>query len=719
MFPLPHDHHYHTHHRGTELVPFDQVIGVTPDGLPVISNGNEFHFSNLQSVTPSYQALCSFDRKAPVTVPYAKLGVKWQCVEFARRYLASRKAVWTALMPIAADMWSAETPFVHVQDGTPVEFTRTPNRSHGPAPAMSDIIVWGQSEETPFGHVAIVTEVLPEAVRVAEQNQGFERWAQGMLYSREILMQRSSAGTVELVDNDPVLGWVTLHCPYYDFCDGDLADKFRIVTGPGCIVRQPFPKHVELPWLQPEERCDFYLKRSLAIGGNVGDDARAEECDVPSAFYFLDYDIWCRLGRAAHSLHRIAMAATAKVLDDADSAYLLEHYFGVPPEIHPLLRRSWEMMPPMCGRFDFGYDGNKVAMLEYNCDSSGALLECCNTQEKMAIYYGVSQGMSTGSFLGAKCLSHFARLMSNEKVCPKHKLIHFMIDDDDEERYTAMCMMNFAEKAGFHTKLCVKLIDFRYRDGAPANAAPLSVPCDYPIIVDSDGDEVLMVWKTWSWDTVLRQYHRQRSATDSISGPTLSDILLNNNICVIEPLWKAVTGSKAILPFMHALAPDHEHILAADFVPTKDIISHHYISKPINGRAGQNIMMFDPVTDASELNAAPQGMLSESSSQLFSNRSLAASCSALQSQSIDRTNECSAGTFFASAVVYQKRFFLKKFEGKYFPIFCGWMTDDEFGGVVVREDTSKITKLDSIVIPARVVRENVSLGVAYADEGET
>lgn len=47
------------------------------------------------------------------------------------------------------------------------------------------------------------------------------------------------------------------------------------------------------------------------------------------------------------------------------------------------------------------------------------------------------------------------------------------------------------------------------------------------------------------------------------------------------------------------------------------------------------------------------------------------------------------------------------------------MIDDEFGGIVVREGASKITKLDRNVIPARVVRENVSLGRAYADEGET
>ncbi|KAG5477117.1 hypothetical protein LSCM1_05459 [Leishmania martiniquensis] len=719
MSSLPQDHHYRAHHRGTELMPFDEVIGVTPDGVPVMSNGDEFHFSNIESVTPSYEALCSFERKTQAAAPYRQLGVKWQSVEFARRYLASRKAVWMVPMPDAEDVWREKAPFVHVQDGTPAAFTRTPNKSHGPAPAVSDIIVWARSEATPFGHVAIVTEVLPDAVRVAEQNQGFERWPKDMLYSREVPMQRNSSGTIELVDEDPLLGWVTLHCSYYDFRGGDLADKFRLVTGPGSILRQRFPKHVELPWLQPDERCDFYLKRSLTIGGNVGEDARAQDCDVPGAFYFLDYDMWCRIGRAAESLHRVAMAATAQVLEDTGSADLLERYFGIPPEVQPLLRRSWETMPTMSGRFDFGYDGKKVAMLEYNCDSSSALLECCNTQEKMASYYGVSQGMSTGSFLGAKFVAYFTRLMSNSNVCPTHKLIHFMIDDDDEERYTALCMMNFAEKAGFRTKLCVKVADFRYRDGLPADAVPLAEPSNRPIVVDSEGCEVQLVWKTWSWDTVLSQYHLQRSIPTTGSGPTLSDILLNNNIRVIEPLWKAVTGSKAILPFMHALAPDHEHLLAAAFLPTKDIISHHYISKPVNGRAGQNIMMYDPVTDAAELNAAPQGIFRQNSSQYFSIKSFVASSSVSRSQSVDFTNECSAGKFFDSVVVYQKRLFLKKYEGKYFPIFCGWMVGDEFGGVVVREDTSKITKLGSTVIPARVVRENVSLGMACAAADES
>ena len=87
--------------------------------------------------------------------------------------------------------------------------------------------------------------------------------------------------------------------------------------------------------------------------------------------------------------------------------------------------------------------------------------------------------------------------------------------------------------------------------------------------------------------------------------PSLSDILLNEHICVLEPFWKTITGSKAILPFMYAIAPDHQNMLPASFLPTREIISTYHISKPVNGRAGQNITMHDPVKDETILNEAP------------------------------------------------------------------------------------------------------------------
>lgn len=699
------DHHYETHHRGCDEVPFGGVVGVTKDGVPVISNGSELGFSKEHAEVPASLPLCTYQAQCPTKIPFKRCGYKWQCVEYVRRYLAATRAVWLTSIPTAEDIWTENDLFVRIADQEPVSFTRIEHGASKTPPEVGSVLVWSHNEETPFGHVAIVTEVSESWVRVAEQNQGFEVWPDDALFSREVPLRTKEDGTIELDDEDPILGWVVVHAEPYDFNTGDIPDAFRIISGRGKIVRQPFEPQPKVPWINVEERCDFYLKRSLTHNGDTTENGVAEETDVPSAFYFLDYDMFCRMGRAANSLHALAMEATKKVLDDPDSEHLLEYYFGVPKEIQPLLRHSWEMTPPMGGRFDFGYDGDKVVMLEYNCDSSGALLECCDTQAKMAKSYNVTQGESTGSFLGAKCVSYFERLLQNEKACPTHRLCHFMIDEDDEERYTALCMMNFAEKAGFRCKLCIKLDAFHYKEGcrSPVNKAPDALPCDHPIILDADGEEVLLVWKTWSWDTVLHQYLQQKeSEGPAPETPTLSDILLNNHVRVLEPLWKAVTGSKAVLPFMHALAPDHENMLPASFQLTQEIMSVHHISKPVNGRAGQNIVMFDPCTNEDKVNEAPR------TEDVITSFALRDSCAG-SFAAIDCENESSPGKFFDSVVIYQQRLFLKKYDKKYFPIFCGWVVGDEFSGVVVREDTSKITKLASVVIPARVVRNNEPL----------
>lgn len=711
-----HGHHFETHHRGTAAVSYDGLLGVTRDGVPVMSNGDEMHFSQAESLTPGCLPLCTAQRKCPSKVPFTKLGVKWQCVELVRRYLASRQLVWLVSIPTAEDIWTIRTPIIRLLDGQPAKIEKIANGTGREPPQQGDVVVWSRVGEVPFGHVAVVTAVCDGKVHIAEQNQGFEKWPADTPFSRDVIMRTAADGKIELVDQDQILGWLAVREPLYDFTTGDMADNFRLVTGSGAIARRSVTPDTSVPWIQPrdESSCDYFLKRSLTVDHDTSEGGRAEDRDVPNAFYYLDYDAFCRIGRAANSLHSIAMEATEKILSDPDADHLLQHYFGVPPEIQPLLRRSWELTPPLGGRFDFGYDGSQIVMLEYNCDSSGALLECCDTQEKMAQHYGVAQGTSTGSFLGAKCVSYLENLLGNERVCPKHKLMHFMIDEDDEERYTALCMMGFAEKAGFRTKLCVGVADFRFRGGSPKNAAPQTIPTEHPTIVDLDDEEVLLVWKSWSWDTVLHQYAAQKATEIASETPSLSDLLLNNTIRVLEPLWKAVTGSKAILPYMHAIAPDHENMLAASFMRTQEIIAHPHISKPVNGRAGQNVIMYAPVTDVVELAQAPEGGDMEGGAVSHKLMGSMAGAPSAENMSFDHDNESSPGRFFDSVVVYQRRAFLKKFDHKYFPIFCGWVIGDEFAGVVVREDTSKITKLCSVVVPARVVRDNEPLGTGAA-----
>lgn len=784
--------------NGPVAVAFNHVLGVTADGVPVMCNGTERerrseealrYVHHPESLTPALRPLSSVWDAAGGSTPalppchvtasprgdavpppaaFPVLGTKWESVELARRYLAARKGVWLAAATPNAPpsaLWQPSTfKFVSLGRGLGLE-SRTAGEpqaaiyhANGEAtvpPAPGDLLVWGESKTHPTGHVAVVVGREDEAVFIIEQDNGCVRWPRYQPYSRKVPLKHTTTSPTPMdlphTNSEPgdgdgevrwrveaeagLLGWVSMPTvPLLDPSKTDVGDDFRLVIGHGRIFRRPVSPALSLPWTDPfvsSEQPEYYLRQSLLNASTN----QAKETDVPSGIYYLDYNAWCRLRNGANSLHALAMEATARILSDPDATYVLEHYFGIPSSLHACLRRSWATTPALGGRFDFGYDGSAIKLMEYNCDSSGALLECCETQEKMARYYGMEEGESTGAWLSSALVEYFRTLREGNTIAPSHGLIHFFIDEDNEERYTAMTVMRAAEAAGFRTKLSGMPHRFHFTP-KDHHLSPRS-----RAIYDEDGERIEMVWKTWSWDTVLHQYEAEQgeqcnkgSEEEEAKGgvapvPTLSHILLNDHIIVFEPFWKAVTGSKAILPYMYDLAPDHELLLPCSFVLTREIASEPYISKPVNGRAGQNISMFDPkatttTTTPSPSNEGGEGeqqpspashtsplTFSSSSSSSSSVVSIASSVDPSDNEEEDeedRSAENSPGRFYNSVVVYQQRLFLKKFSQKYFPIFCGWMIDDRFAGIVVREDQSKITTLDSLVAPARVIRDDMT-----------
>ena len=82
--------------------------------------------------------------------------------------------------------------------------------SHGPR--VGSLLVWTQSGRyTVTGHVAVVTEVIDGALRIAEQNYDNQCWPAGQNWSRELKTRRSWTGRYYI--NDPeseVWGWKNL-----------------------------------------------------------------------------------------------------------------------------------------------------------------------------------------------------------------------------------------------------------------------------------------------------------------------------------------------------------------------------------------------------------------------------------------------------------------------------------------------------------------------------
>lgn len=103
-------------------------------------------------------------------------GIKWQCVEYARRWLLANKGVTFSEVNIAADIWHQLDYVTDVDTNKTHSLVAKLNGSELP-PVMGDLLVYGESFND-TGHVAIVVEVNHEDgfIKVGEQNYHNEPW---------------------------------------------------------------------------------------------------------------------------------------------------------------------------------------------------------------------------------------------------------------------------------------------------------------------------------------------------------------------------------------------------------------------------------------------------------------------------------------------------------------------------------------------------------------
>ncbi|VXA92845.1 CHAP domain-containing protein (fragment) [Pseudomonas sp. 8AS] len=132
------------------------------------------------------------------------LGIRYQCVEFVKRYYFER---FGHRMPDAYG--HAKSFFDHsLADGAFNEKRGLLQFSNGAGavPQAEDILVFGPSLLNPYGHVGIVAQVNSYAVIIAQQNAG------PILSSREALplVQQGNGFRVE---NARVVGWLRLPAP--------------------------------------------------------------------------------------------------------------------------------------------------------------------------------------------------------------------------------------------------------------------------------------------------------------------------------------------------------------------------------------------------------------------------------------------------------------------------------------------------------------------------
>ena len=207
-------HHHKNSTAENEVMPMETVEemdGIGPDTLA----GQRAPFGAIMGYAPGgIPAYSSLYRTARVGLHFRHqdgelyYGLRYQCVEFARRWLIHATGVTFSDVGMAYDVF--DMPYaIRVKDEEMVPWTNIPNGSTE-RPVPGAVLIWnkgGKFRHT--GHIAIVVDVSDEWVRVAEQNVDDTYWPRGQNWARQLNVEYDKAkGTYFIQEVDgSIRGW--------------------------------------------------------------------------------------------------------------------------------------------------------------------------------------------------------------------------------------------------------------------------------------------------------------------------------------------------------------------------------------------------------------------------------------------------------------------------------------------------------------------------------
>ncbi|CAF3571376.1 unnamed protein product [Rotaria sp. Silwood1] len=171
------------------LAAYGAMVGIASTNVPAYSNGNDSYISN----EPNY-------------LYNIYTGMRWQCVEYARRWLFIRKGCVFDSVDAANDMWSQIFKVQRVVDGKCFSLKQYQNGSTSP-PKNESLLIYSLGQDMPFGHVAVIVDVLKDSIRVAEQNYHAYYWSGN--YSRQIPYVVKN-GNYYIMDSYKIYGWMSV-----------------------------------------------------------------------------------------------------------------------------------------------------------------------------------------------------------------------------------------------------------------------------------------------------------------------------------------------------------------------------------------------------------------------------------------------------------------------------------------------------------------------------
>lgn len=340
-----------------------------------------------------------------------------------------------------------------------------------------------------------------------------------------------------------------------------------------------------------------------------------------TAFYLFTSDEISEMETATNTLSSMYQFALAYAIDKKILPTL-----GIPEHFVSFIESGWRKQPPsIYGRLDLAYKaGGPPKLIEFNADTPTSLLEASIIQWDWL--QDVNPRASQWNSLHEQIIESW-----------KQQFVHISMPlwfaccyESQEDYMTMTYLRDLANQAGIETKE-IDMCDIGWCS-------------DRRSFVDLYDKAIHAIFKLYPWDWIVNDPF----------GRFVADI--DKSITWIEPPWKMLANSKAMLALLWSLFPDHEYLLPCYIDDPKNLSS--YAEKPFFSREGSNIRLVH------------------------------------EGNIIDETG----GEYKNTRRVFQDLYAIPQFDGNY-PIFGSWLVDGKAAGLGIRETKRQITDGSSRFIP--------------------
>ena len=298
--------------------------------------------------------------------------------------------------------------------------------------------------------------------------------------------------------------------------------------------------------------------------------------------------------------------------------------FHIPEYFRKFIEQSWEEdHPSIYGRFDLGYDGENLKLLEFNADTPTSLYEASVIQ-----WYWLKEKFPDSDQFNSiheKLVDYWIYL---KKFMNPH-FIYFTSLTNIEDVTNLEYMRDTASQAGFETEF-VAIQDIGWADQEKEFIAPDRRIMEY-------------IFKLYPYEWILDDGFGEKFVQNGFRTQW------------IEPSWKMLLSSKAILPVLWEIFPNHPYLLESYFEAGR---LNDFAKKPLYSREGANVSLIKNNIPIAE----------------------------------------NSGVYGKEGYIYQKLFALPNFSGNY-PVIGSWIIGQEAAGICIRESVNLITNNQSRFVP--------------------